>query len=63
VDRVTFLHFETLIAVARTPEALDAVRAELRDYAAQNPGDPLAGELGERISEARAALAAAERRR
>ena len=62
MDPLTFAHFQALLADARTDAALDQLRAELQDYVAANPGDPVAGEIGEQISLARRALAALRHR-
>lgn len=60
---MTFAHFEALIAEARAAEALDRVEAEVRAYSRTNPGDPIAGEVGEELARARRALEAARRPR
>ena len=62
MDRVTFAHFEALLAAADSHAALDRVAAELRDYLAACPGDPVAEELTGDLAAARRALGAAPTR-
>jgi hypothetical protein len=63
MDRVTFAHFETLIADAQSAEALDCLAEELRAYTAANPGDPVAADVRDQLARARQALAGAAARR